>query len=416
MNRFLPWYILILGILFSVPGLRAQQYDLLLKGGHLLDAKNGIDGLMDIAIDDGKIAQVARDIPAGEARRLINVTGLYVTPGLIDMHGHAFMGNDLEAYIANGPTSVMPDGFTFRSGVTTLVDAGSSGWRNFPLFKKQTIDRSQTRILAFLNIVGNGMTSRFAEQDLTDMNSEMSAYCITELYPEILVGIKAAHFWGGFEQVDRAVAAGKMAGVPVMVDFGEHRPPNSIEALFMEHLRPGDIFTHTYSDGPEERETVVDAKGRLKPFILKAQERGIVFDLGHGGGAFTWKQAVPAVEQGFVADVISTDLHTQSMNSGMKDLGNVMSKMMALGIPLREVVRKTTWVPANVIHRPDLGHLSVGAVADVAVFSLRSGHFGFLDVRRLRYPGKARLETELTLREGNVVWDLNGLAANGFEK
>jgi dihydroorotase len=244
----------------------------------------------------------------------------------------------------------------------------------------------------------------------------MTAYCITKLYPDILVGIKAAHYWGEFEQVDLAVAAGKMAGVPVMVDFGEHRPPNSIESLFMEHLRPGDIFTHTYSDGSEERETLVDGQGRLKPFILKAQERGIVFDLGHGGGAFTWKQAVPATEQGFVADVISTDLHTQSMNSGMKDLCNVMSKMMALGISLQEVVKRTTWIPARTINRTDLGHLSEGAVADVAVFSLLQGEFGFLDVRRQKYKGQAKLEAQLTLREGKVVWDLNGLAGKEFEK
>ncbi len=401
-------------LLFS--SAQAQEYDVLLKGGHLIDAKNNIDGPMDLAITDGKIAEVARNISMNKAVRIIDVTGLYVTPGLIDMHTHVFMGSEPGAYIANGATSVMPDGFTFRAGVTTVVDAGSSGWRNFPLFKAQTIDKAKTRVLALLNIVGTGMKSRFEEQDITDMNPEMTAYSIQKLYPDILVGIKAAHYWGDFTQVDLAVEAGKLAEVPVMVDFGEHKPPNSIEALFMEHLRPGDIFTHTYSNGPDEREAIVDREGKLKPLVLKAQQRGIIFDLGHGGGAFTWIQAVPATKQGFKADVVSTDLHTQSMNSGMKDLSNVLSKFMALGISLPDAVSRATWAPAKVINRTDLGHLSVGAEADIAVFNLRKGDFGFLDVRRIRLKGDKKLETELTLRAGKVVWDLNGIAAKDYGK
>lgn len=403
-------------LLVSFFNVQAQDYDILLKGGHLIDAKNSIDGPMDVAITDGKIAEVARNIPEHKAVQLIDVSGLYVTPGLVDMHTHVFMGNEPDAYIADGATSVMPDGFTFRAGVTTIVDAGSSGWRNFPLFKAQTIDKAKTRVLALLNIVGTGMRSRFEEQDVTDMNPEMTAYSIQKLYPELLVGIKAAHYWGDFTQVDRAVQAGKKAGVPLMVDFGEHKPPNSIESLFMEHLRPGDIFTHTYSNGPDERETIVDENGKLKPFILKAQQRGILFDLGHGGGAFTWRQAVPATKQGFKADVISTDLHTQSMNSGMKDLSNVLSKVMALGISLPDAISRATWAPAKAIKRPDLGHLSVGAEADVAVFNLREGDFGFLDVRGIRVKGNRKLETELTLRAGKVVWDLNGIAAEDFKE
>jgi len=409
-------HILTFCFLIIVVGLKAQTYDILLKGGHVIDAKNNIDGPMDLAITEGKIAEVARNIPKEKATRTIDVSGLYVTPGLIDMHAHVFMGNEPGAYIANGATSVMPDGFTFRSGVTTVVDAGSSGWRNFPLFKEQTIDKAKTRVLALLNIVGIGMRSRFEEQDITDMNPEMTAYSIQKLYPDILVGIKAAHYWGGFTQVDLAVEAGKKAGVPVMVDFGEHNPPNSIEELFMEHLRPGDIFTHTYSNGPKERETIVDENGKLKPLVLKAQQRGIIFDLGHGGGAFTWKQAVPATKQGFKADVVSTDLHTESMNSGMKDLSNVISKFMALGISLPDAISRATWAPAKVINRLDLGHLSVGAEADVAVFNLRKGDFGFLDVRRMRLKGDKKLEAELTLRAGKVVWDMNGLASEDFKE
>jgi dihydroorotase len=393
----------------------AQMYDLLLKGGHVIDPKNNIDGLMDIAVSNGKIAKLSKTIAAAEGRKVIDVSGLYITPGLIDMHVHAFQGNEADAYIANGFTSLAPDGFTFRSGVTTVVDAGSSGWRNFKQFKKQTIDKSQTRILALLNIAATGMASRYEEQDVADMNPQQTAYMIKRLYPEIIVGIKAAHFWGDFTQVDRAVEAGKLAGVPVMVDFGEHEPPNSIEALFMQHLRPGDIFTHTFSYGPKARETIVDENGKVKPFVFAAQKRGIIFDVGHGGGAFSWRQAIPAMQQGFKPDVISTDLHAESMNGGMKDLNNVMSKFLNMGMPLKEVITRVTVTPASVIRRSDLGHLSEGTEADITVLNVRRGDFGFLDIRGMRLAGSQLIETELTIRAGKIVWNKNGLGAASWE-
>ena len=393
----------------------AQDVDVLLKGGHVIDPKNKIDSKMDVAIINGKISQVASDIPIKNAKKVIDVSGLFVTPGLIDMHVHVYMGNDLDAYIANGPTSVAPDGFTFRAGVTTVVDAGSSGWRNFRQFKEQTIDKAQTRVLALLNVVGTGMVGRFEEQDVADMNPVMTAHMINKLFPEIIVGIKSAHYWGDFTQVDRAVEAGNLANVPVMVDFGEHDPTNSIEALFMKHLRPGDIFTHTYAYGPKQRETVVDENGKVKPFIFEAQKRGIIFDVGHGGGAFWWRQAVPSIQQGFKPDVISTDLHIQSMNGGMKDLANVLSKFLNMGMSVQEVIARSTSAPANVIKRPDLGNLSVGSDADVAVFNVRKGDFGFLDVRGTKLKGTQKLEAELTIRAGKIVWDLNGISAPLWE-
>ncbi len=389
----------------------AQQIDILLKGGHVIDPKNKIDSKMDVAIVDGKIFKVAPDIAANNAKKVVDVSGLYVTPGIIDMHVHAFWGTDPGAYIANGPTALPPDGFTFRAGVTTVVDAGSSGWRNFRQFKEQTIDRSQTRVLALLNIVGNGMVGRFEEQDVTDMNPVMTAYMINRLYPDIIVGIKTAHFWGDFTSVDKAVEAGKLANVPVMVDFGEHHPPNSIEDLFMNHLRPGDIWTHTFSSEPTERESVVDdVTGIVKPFVFNAQKRGIIFDVGHGGGAFCWCQAIPSIQQGFYPNTISSDLHTESMNSGMKDMANLMSKFLAMGMSVQDVILRSTWNPANVIHRPDLGNLSVGTVADVAVFNLKKGNYGFIDVRKTKILGTEKLEAELTIRAGKVVWDLNGIS------
>ncbi|WP_439482138.1 amidohydrolase/deacetylase family metallohydrolase [Cyclobacterium plantarum] len=407
--------LLICTALLSTLTAQAQEIDLLLKGGRVLDPKNEINDIMDIAISGKTILKVEKDIPASSAKKTIDLSGFIVSPGLLDMHVHVFHGADTEAYIANGLTSLPPDGFTFRSGVTTVVDAGSSGWKNFREFKKQTIDRSQTRILALLNIVGTGMYGRFEEQNVMDMNPTMTAHMITRLFPEILVGIKSAHYWGDFTQVDLAVEAGTLANVPVMVDFGEHQPPNSIESLFMEHLRPGDIFTHTFSYGPNNRETIVDEDLKLKPFILPAQQRGIRFDVGHGGGAFSFRQAIPAIQQGFLPDVISSDLHKDSMNGGFKDMANLLSKFMNMGLSLEEVILRATWNPAQVIHREDLGNLDPGSEADIAVFSLREGNFGFQDIRRTKIDGDKKLEAELTIRAGRIVWDLNGLSVPYWE-
>jgi len=388
----------------------SQKIDILLKGGHVIDPKNVIDSKMDVAIAGGTVVEVASSISEKNAKIVVDVSGMYVTPGIIDMHVHAFHGTDQLSYIANGWDALPPDGFTFRAGVTTVVDAGSAGWRNFRDFKMQTIDRSKTRILAFLNIVGMGMYGRFEEQDINDMNPEMAAYMVTKLFPDIIVGIKSAHYWGAdFTQVDHAVEAGNLANVPVMVDLGEHHPPLSIEDLFMKHLRPGDIWTHTYANAPKDREVPVAENGKVKPFVFEAQKRGIIFDVGHGGGAFHWSQAVPSVQQGFIADVISTDLHVGSMNSGMKDMANLMSKFLALGLSLQDVIYRSTWKPATVIKRPDLGNLSVGSEADIAVFSLKKGDFGFLDVRGKKLMGTQKLEAELTIRAGKIVWNLNGI-------
>ncbi len=402
----------ILALSLSFQPLQAQSIDILLKGGHVIDPKNNIDSKMDVAVTGGKIFKVAPDIPVNNAKKVIDVTGMYVTPGLIDMHVHAFNGNDPGSYIADGWDALPPDGFTFRAGVTTVVDAGSAGWRNFRTFKAQSIDRSRTRVLAFLNITGNGMYGRFEEQDVTDMNPVMTAHMINRLFPDILVGVKSAHYWGpDFTQVDKAVEAGNIANVPVMVDLGEHHPPLPIEELFMKHLRPGDIWTHTYANAPKDREVPVDENGKVKPFIFEAQKRGIIFDVGHGGGAFHWKQAVPSIQQGFIADVISSDLHIGSMNGGMKDMANLLSKFLNMGLSLKDVILRATWSPAKIIKRPELGNLSEGTEADVAVFSLRKGDFGFLDVRGTKMKGTQKLEAELTMRAGKIVWDLNGIGA-----
>ena len=407
--------VLILLLLAGVASARAQEYDLLLKGGHVIDPKNGIDGRMDVAVANGKIARVARNIPAAAAKQTIDVSGLYVTPGLIDIHAHVFYGTEPNAAYSNGLNSVPPDGFTFRAGVTTVVDAGGVGWREFRRFKEQVIDRSQTRVLAFINIVEWGMKGHPWEQDLDGMDPKMTAL-VARSHPEI-VGVKIAHYNGhDWEPYRRAVEAGELAGIPVMVDFGGASPPLPLDSLLNEILRPGDIYTHMYGGGTSGRQAVTDENGRLRPGMLRAQERGIIFDVGHGGGSFFYDVAVPAFEQGLRPNTISTDLHRGSMNAGMKDMLNVVSKMLNMGMSLQEVIEASTWAPAKAIRRPDLGHLSEGAEADVAVFSLREGNFGFVDSRGQVRRGNRKLEAELTLRAGRVVWDLNGRAAKTWER
>ncbi|HBQ83854.1 MAG: dihydroorotase [Bacteroidetes bacterium GWE2_41_25] len=409
--------ILLIAILFLLPGLSiAQTYDIILKGGHVIDPKNKIDAVMDLAIKDKKIALVAKTIDEKEGKRVVNVKGMYVTPGIIDAHVHVYYGNNMDQGLMDGPSSVQADAFSFRSGVTTMVDVGSSGYRTFPKFKETSIDGSQTRILALINIAGEGMRGGPFEQTTKDM-IPLRAVEVAKKYPEIVVGFKLAHYsgheWG---PTDSVVAAGKMANLPVMIDFGGAEPPLPLEELFMKHLRPGDIFTHQYAYFPNTRDAVIDENGKVKPFVFEAVKRGIKFDVGHGGGSFRWKVAVPAIQQGFLPDAISTDLHTGSMNGGMKDMANTMSKFLALGLSLQEVINRSTWQPAQMINRPALGNLSVGTEADVAVFSISKGDYGFIDIGTDKLKGTRKMVAELTIRAGRIVWDLNGLAAIEFKK
>lgn len=390
-----------------------HRYDLLIRSGHVVDPRNEIDGEMDVAVLDGKIAQVSQEIPPGEARRVVDATGLIVAPGLIDIHIHAFYGTEPHSDYSDGFLALPPDGFTLRSGVTTAVDTGGSGWRNFRRFKENVIDRSQTRILAMLNIVGAGMKGDPTEQDLNDMDPKLTAMMARQ-FPELIVGVKVAHYRGPeWDPVQRAVEAGGLADLPVMVDFGRHIPPLSLRELLLERLRPGDIFTHSYAE-IDEREPIVGPDGRVRSFAFEAQRRGVAFDVGHGGGSFVFRQMIPAMEQNFWPDSISTDLHVNSMNAGMKDMLNVVSKFLNQGMPVQEAIARSTWQPAQLIQRTDLGHLSVGAVADIAVLRLREGDFGFLDVENDRMEGALKLECEMTLREGAIVWDLNGMVGEGL--
>ena len=399
---------LLLVALFAVgfKGL-SQPYDIVVKGGHVVDPKNGVNEVIDVAIKDGRIAKVSKNIETEHSAQVIDARGLYVTPGLIDIHAHNFPG------MRTGDP--FPDGFTFRNGVTTIVDAGSSGWKSFPELKRETIDRSETRVLAWLNIVGEGFRGGVYEQDTGDMDPKLTSL-VARRFREHIVGIKVAHFNGPeWTPVDRAVEAGKLAGdIPVMIDFGSSTPALSLEELFMKHLRPGDVYTHCFGGIDNERgsgrEAIVDANGVLKPFVRPSQERGIVFDVGFGAASFSFAHAVPALKSGFYPNSISTDMNRHSFNGPMHNILHVMSLFLAMGMELPDVIRATTWNSARIIKRDDLGSLSVGSCADVAIFNRRKGRFGFYDRAGQRIEGRRRLECEATIREGKVVFDQNGIA------
>ena len=369
----------------------SETYDLLLRGGHVIDPKNSINSQADLGIKGGKIAALGPDLP-GQAAKTIDVKGLYVTPGLIDIHLHAYGG--YEGWL-------FPDQHNLPYGVTTVVDTGGAGWKDFEDFKTTIIERSRTRVLAFLNIVRDGMTGA-PEQDTTQMQPEPCAEMIRR-YPQHIVGSKTAHFGGpGWEASGGAIEAARLSGTIAMIDFAP-QPTRTYKEL-LERLSPGDIHTHLYA----AHIPLLDENKKINDYVWEARKRGVIFDTGHGAGSFWFRIAVPAMAQGFQPDTISTDLHKSSRLSANALMPVTMSKFLALGMPLHEVIYRSTQKPAEVIRRPELGHLSVGAEADVAVLELQQGSFGFTDSGGARQDGTQKLECQLTLRAGEVVWDLNG--------
>jgi dihydroorotase len=386
-------------------------YDLLLINGHVLDDKSKIDAMRDVGIKDGKIAAVAQHLNPKDALKTIDAKGMYVTPGLIDIHVHVYAGTGEKNSYA-GDLSVYPDGFTFRNGVTTVVDAGSSGWRSFDDFKDRVIDRSKTRVLAELNIVGAGMRGEKYEDNLDDMDGKLTGDKAKQ-FPGVIVGIKSAHFTGPeWKPYDQAVIAGNIANIPVMIDYGANRSERPLLELVSTHLRPGDIYTHCFSGlrGEQNHDT-----GLASEALLVMRRRGIYCDVGHGGGSFSWTVAGPIVKAGYLPDSISTDLHVGSMNNGMKDVLNVADKMMVLGETLQQVVAQMTWHPAREMKQEQLGNLSVGAIADVAVLSVETGNFGFVDMYNTKRMGTSKLDCQLTLKDGKVVYDLNGISSDKWD-
>lgn len=390
------------------PGARP---DLVLRGGHVIDPLHGRDGRLDVAIASGKVVAVGPDLATDGVPRVIDVSGLYVTPGIIDMHAHVFNWHE------RSRLSLDPQVHTFSSGVTTVVDAGTAGWKDFDQFVTKTIAEAKIRVLAYVNIVGAGMGAGGlggAWEHEADEMRPMLAAAVAREYPDLVVGIKTAHYWARrpfdaahqpWTAVDRAVEAGELCGKPVMVDFFPWLPERPYETLILEKLRPGDIHTHVFA----QQFPILDESGKVNDFMFQARERGIIFDLGHGAASFWYRNAVPAIAQGFVPDSISTDLHTGNVNGVVIDMVTTMNKVLNMGVPLAQVIAMSTVAPAREIGHLELGHLGDGAGADVAVFALDEGRFSFVDCGKARLPGDRRLRCVLTLRAGEIVYNPEGL-------
>ena len=400
---------------------QSPQYDLLLKGGHVIDPANHINGVMDVAIAKDKIAAVAKDIPAEQAGKVVNASGLYVTPGLIDIHFHIGHGGaPLNWFAPDGRAHTEPLGIpadiALQSGVTTIVDAGTAGAETFLQEKEEVIDHAKVRILAFLNIVANGMNGGL-EQSVDEMNPKLCAETIKK-YPEIIVGVKTAHYWTEapwdsehtpWAAVDRAEECGQAANVPVMFDFWP-RPERTYAELILKKARPGDIHTHVFA----QQFPIILPGGKLNPSMTEARVRGVIFDVGHGAGSFWFRNAVPAVKQGFIPDSMSTDLHME--NFTILSMNNVMSKFLSMGVSLEDIIRRSTVNPANEIRRPELGTLSVGKEADIAVLEEQHGQFSYIDCGVARMDGSLKLVARMTVRGGKIVFDPSGLSMVEWEK
>ena len=391
--------IVLLALLAGLP-LTAQQdsYDLLLTGGHVIDPANEIDGVRDVAIRNGRIARVAASIPTGSAKRSVDLKGLYVVPGLVDIHSHQ--------YGYSG--ALFPDDVALPAGTTTVVDAGGPGWRNFEDYREKILRRSKTRVLTFINIVGLGMGGD--ESSVEDMDPQATARKILE-HPDLIVGIKNAHFAGqGFISVERAVEAGRLSNRPVILDNNILSwTGRDTRTKVLEKMRPGDLHTHFYND--RHLELLDRGTGQIQPFMHEARKRGVLFDLGHGGGSFLWTVADRAMRQGFPPDIISTDIHGSSIMTTQSDMPNCMSKMLTLGMELKEIVYRSTVTPARAINRfPDIGTLGEGKEADVAVLELEDGVFAYHDAWQMKRLGTRRIANALTVRAGEIVYDRDARA------
>jgi dihydroorotase len=373
-------------------------YDLVLRGGRLIDPARGLDEVMDVAFKDGKVAATGRGLDPSETAQSRDVAGAIVMPGMIDFHTHVYWGG----------TSLGVDGDALakRSGTTTWLDVGSAGPGNFPGFKKHVIEVSQTRILAYLHVSFAGIFG-FSKDVMVGESWEMKlldplvAARVAKAEPDLVRGIKVrigANTSGihGLLPLHLAIDAAEMAGLPVMCHID--RPPPTYSQV-LETLRPGDILTHCFRPRPN---APITGDGKVKEAVWQAREKGVLFDIGHGMGAFSFEVAETMLAAGFMPDVISSDVHVLCIDGPAFDNLETMSKFLNLGMPLAEVVKAVTATPAGLLKRPDLGDLSPGSTGDATVLDLDEGSFSFADVTGAILRGRQKLKVRAIVVGGRL--------------
>lgn len=366
-----------------------MAYDLILKGGHVIDPSQKLDGIADVAFAGGKVAAVGKSLKADAKTVVRDVKGRIVSPGLIDLHTHVYDGGT--------SLGINAEEFCRTSGVTTAVDTGSAGPANFQGFRKHVIEKSQVRILAYLHVSFAGIYA-FSNTIMVGESEEMRmlapADCaeVAEKNRDVLVGIKirvGRHASGtnGWNALKMALEVADHVGMPLMCHI-DHPPPSYEDVIGL--LRPGDVLTHAFRPFPN---TPVNAQGKVKPEVIAARKRGVVFDIGHGKGSFAFKTARGMLANGFQPDVISSDVHTLCINGPAFDQVTTMSKFLCLGMPLNDVIAASTVNAAMAMKRPELGSLKPGSVGDATILDIKDGKFNYVDTTGEVLEGRQKIDS-----------------------
>ncbi len=372
----------------------STQYDLLVRGGEVIDPGAGLSGKLDVAVKDGKIAAVEAGIDASKAGNVIDATGQFVTPGLIDLHTHVYWGSTF--------WGIEPDPVAARSGTTTWLDVGTSGAYSFPGFRRNIVETSKSKIFVLLNLSSIGLIGpswELANPDYWDVDL---ARTIIDANRDVIIGVKARIDSSttrgvGIAPLAKARELADAVGLPLMTHIGAG-PPSIHEVI--EHLRPGDILTHCFT-GNNMR--IIDDNGKILPEIKALREKGLILDIGHGTGSFSFETTEAMLEQGYLPDVISTDIHQMAIQGPAFDMPTTMSKFLALGMSLPDIIERSTAKPAAAMRRTDCGSLAVGQPADIAVFFIEEGDFTFQDVRMVERKGTQVLRNATTIIDGEPL-------------
>ncbi|MDX2157942.1 MAG: amidohydrolase/deacetylase family metallohydrolase [Hyphomicrobiaceae bacterium] len=371
-------------------------YDLILKGGRVVDPAQSIDGVMDVGFAGGKVAALGRELKGGPATEVRNVAGYIVSPGLIDLHTHVYWGGT--------SLGIDAEDFCRLSGVTTSVDTGSAGPGNFAGFRKHVIERSEVRILAYLHVSFAGIfafskTHMIGESKNIELMAPREAAEVADKNRDVIVGIKVRvglHASGdqGAAPLNIALQVADEVGLPLMCHI-DNPPPSYEEVIGM--LRPGDVLTHAFRPFPN---SPVNAQGKVKGAVLEARARGVLFDIGHGKGSFSFKTARAMLANGFMPDTISSDVHALCIDGPAFDQVTTMSKFLCMGMPLGEVIKQSTVNAAMALKRPEIGTLKPGSAGDATILSVQEGAFDYVDVLGEHMTGAKRIVAEGTVVGG----------------